>query len=221
MQLRPSLLVLCATNLVPIAGVIWLDWSVLEILLLYWTESVAIGVINIARMIASQSLFAGSAGRPGSISMLESAGTILPLRVLKLVIVPFFAVHYGMFCFGHIMAITFLLPAVTQSPGLALPAVSNPAFWFAVAAIFVIHTFSFFANFLGKGEYRRTGLITLMNRPYGRIVVMHITIIAGAGLAEHFGAPVAALIVLVLMKIAIDLKLHQKERERFAVEADT
>ena len=226
MRLPPSALVLVPINLVPIGGVLWFDWSVTDILLLYGTESVAIGIVNVARMIASDTgnLFAGySAAATGSRrnGLMEIAGSMIPLRGMKLVIIPFFGIHYGLFCFAHISAIAFLLPGELHGLDFPPPDITNVGFWVTAAAIFASHIFSFFTNFIGKGEYRRTGLITLMNRPYGRIVVMQVTIIAGAALATHFGAPLAALLVLVLMKTAIDLRLHQQERARFAVEAGT
>ena len=54
-----------------------------------------------------------------------------------------------------------------------------------------------------------------MQRPYGRIVVMHVTILIGAALIEWLGSPVSMLIVLIGAKIALDLKLHAAERDRF------
>jgi len=52
---RPSSIVLILANLVPLVGVLYFDWSVLDILLLYWTESVIIGLVNVLRMANSQS----------------------------------------------------------------------------------------------------------------------------------------------------------------------
>ena len=38
-----SLVALVLVNLVPIAGVLFFDWRVFDLLLLYWAESVVIG----------------------------------------------------------------------------------------------------------------------------------------------------------------------------------
>ena len=51
MNSRPSSIVLIFANVIPLVGVLLFDWNVLEILLLYWTESVVIGVINVLRMV--------------------------------------------------------------------------------------------------------------------------------------------------------------------------
>ena len=50
MSKSSSLLVLIAANFIPLFGVALFDWDVLEILLLYWTESVIIGALNVLRM---------------------------------------------------------------------------------------------------------------------------------------------------------------------------
>ena len=51
MTQRPSSRVLILANLIPLAGVLLFRWDILAILLLYWTESVIIGVINVFKMI--------------------------------------------------------------------------------------------------------------------------------------------------------------------------
>ncbi len=50
-----------------------------------------------------------------------------------------------------------------------------------------------------------------MFAPYGRLVVLHVTIIFGGLLIGVTGAPAAAIVVLVLLKIALDLGLHLAE----------
>ena len=50
-----------------------------------------------------------------------------------------------------------------------------------------------------------------MFAPYGRLVVLHVTIIVGAVVISVTGAPEAAIVVLVLLKIALDLGLHLAE----------
>ncbi len=45
MSLRPSAIVLVLVNLLPLGGVLALDWQVFDVLLLYWSENVVIGVV--------------------------------------------------------------------------------------------------------------------------------------------------------------------------------
>jgi hypothetical protein len=81
-----------------------------------------------------------------------------------------------------------------------------------VAALVASHGFSFFHNYLGGGEYQRVQLPQLMFRPYGRIVVLHLTVLLGGFLVTALGSPTAAIVLLVGLKTAIDLGAHLKER---------
>lgn len=223
---KPSSLILILVNLIPIGGVLWFDWSVFEILLLYWTESVTIGLINILRMASSQSnnILAGfpmPRGKAPASAALEAAGALLPMKSIKAFIIPFFIIHYGMFCYGHLTAVVSFFSDSGLSGRLlsAVPPLEDYGFWIAVAAIFLSHLFSYIVNFLGKGEYKRIGLATLMQRPYGRIVVMHITIIIGAAFVMWLDSPLPLLLVLVAMKTIVDLNLHNRERAKFIVES--
>lgn len=203
MLFRPSYVVLVLANLVPLAGVFLLDWQVFDVLMLYWAENVVIGVINVLRMAVS--------GR-GS----------------KFFLIPFFIVHYGMFCYGHLAAVTGIFSdamgaATAREYFFGMPAdvAWQSPLWIAIAAIAASHLFSFFGNFIAGEEYRRTTTEKLMNRPYGRIVVLHFAIIIGAALIQWLGSPIMMLVVLVAAKIAFDLRLHIAEREKFSTEATT
>lgn len=184
--------------MVPLVGVLLFDWRVFDILMLYWAENVVIGVVNVLRMSTSR------------------AG-------IKWFLMPFFVVHYGIFCFGHLAAVTGLFSESMGTEtawryffGLPIADAWKSPLWIGIAAIAASHLFSFFANFIAKGEYRRTNVNDLMQRPYGRIIVLHVAIIFGAALIQWLGSPVMMLVVLVAAKIALDLRLHLAEREKFA-----
>ena len=185
-------------NLVPLAGVLLLDWQVFDILLLYWVENVVIGIINVLRMAVCRSRDA-------------------------LFMIPFFIVHYGMFCFGHLSAIVAffgdaegIASAVDIFVGEGFAESLRSPLWIGIVAIFLSHLVSFFSNFVAAGEYRNTTARALMQRPYGRIIALHIAVIIGAGLVEWLGSPVWMLAVLVAAKIAMDLRLHASERRKLS-----
>ncbi len=193
---RASAVVLVAANLVPLFGVLLFDWQVVDVVLLYWFENVVIGAINVLRM-----LICG------------------PARRYSLVL--FFILHYGIFCFAHLQALNALLD---RSGGLGVAwdqqAFLSP-FWAGLAAIAASHLFSFFFNFVGGGEYRRTTISKLMGRPYGRIVVLQLAILAGAALIQWLGTTLGLLIALIGVKIVMDLKLHAAERDAFLTTASS
>jgi len=224
MNSRPSSIVLILANLIPLLGVLLFDWNVLEILLLYWTESVVIGLINVLRMAGCQTdnILARfgpfTAGRklPPELQQNMPPGAF---RAIKYFIIPFFILHYGGFCYGHLMAVTgfFSTTGFQGGASASLAQVWHWDFWIAVVAIGASHLFSFFNNYIGKNEYKHTSLFLLMQRPYGRIVAMHIAIVFGAGFVMWLGSPLPVLIILIVAKTTMDLKLHQKERLKMAV----
>ena len=223
MTKRASSLVLILANLIPVIGVLLYEWNVLSILLLYWTESVIIGVLNVARMAVSDSgnvlqgvLALADRPIPDEVraNMPQIGGS-----VLKYILIPFFVVHYGMFCYGHLMAVV----GIFGDGGISLRASTSlfeywqPTFWIAVVAVFASHLYSFMANFIGEGEYKRANLMLLMHRPYGRIIAMHVAIVLGAGLVMWLGSPLPMLLILILIKTGLDMRLHEKERSKLSV----
>ena len=199
-QLRTSSIVLILANLVPLGGVLLLDWQVFDILILYWAENVIIGILNVLRMAATK----------------DGDRWFLML---------FFAVHYGLFCFGHLTAIFGIFDpsgsaeaAWGQFFSLTLAEAVRSPLMIPIAAIAVSHLFSYFGNFIAGGEYKRTSANALLTRPYGRIVVMHIAVMLGAALIQWLGSPVGMLLALIAAKTALDLKLHASERKIFASE---
>ena len=53
-----------------------------------------------------------------------------------------------------------------------------------------------------------------MRAPYGRVVVLHLTILVGAVAVATVGAPIAALAVVVVLKTGIDLAARLREHRR-------
>jgi hypothetical protein len=217
---RASTLVLILANLIPLLGVVQWEWDVLSVLLLYWAENVVIGVMNVVRMTtcAGGNLLQGVmqlANRPVPEEVVENLPRI-SINAMKVFLIPFFLVHYGALCFGHL---TFII-AIFSDGGLskgstsALAELWQGTFWIAVAAVFASHLFSFFANYIGKGEYRNASLFLLMHRPYGRIISMHVAIVLGAGLVMYLGSPLPILVILILVKTFLDVRLHEKERSK-------
>jgi Family of unknown function (DUF6498) len=147
----------------------------------------------------------------------------------------FFLIHYGIFWLVHGIFV-FALPTFFGAantgclgadtiPGFGL----DPAFeglggcatpfgdvvWsnvtIAAVALFLSHGASFLLNYIGGREYLTTSPARQMAAPYGRVVVLHLTIIFGAMLVAILGAPIAALVVLIVLKTAFDLRLHLRE----------
>lgn len=200
-DLPPSALVLIAANLVPLVGVVAFQWTVFSVLLLYWCENVVIGAFNVLRMLAAS---------PQNVAS----------DAAKVFLVPFFIVHYGIFALVHgIFVLTLFGPSghVSPSPAALVAAVRGAGVGYGVLAIALSHAFSFAHNYLASGEYRRASVQQLMVQPYARVMVLHVTILAGGFLAKAVGAPALALAVLIALKTAVDLRSHLAERLKLGV----
>ena len=239
-QLRLSAVALVLANLVPLAGVLLWQWSVSSIVILYWFENVVIGVVNVLRMAlatpASLDLVALARERAGNdeagLAALEQAAARLNTPAIrsgiKLLIIPFFIVHYFGFCAGHGVFVFSMFGDEDGffggSPGLnpfsaigrAIGIFSTPLA-VAAGALALSHAFSFVQNYLIGGEYQRMNVRKLMIMPYGRIVALHITIIFGGFATMALGEPLWVVVILVAVKTAVDLKMHLTEHRKAAL----
>ncbi len=196
----PSAVALLLANAIPLLGVLFSHWTVFSVVLLYWCENVVVGGFNVLRMLCAQPRNA-------------------PLWAGKLFLIPFFMLHYGMFTFVHgIFVFTLFGGGLAHAdrsltPHGLLDALRQARLGYAVLALVASHGVSFFQNYLGGGEYARVGLERLMSRPYGRVLVLHLTILGGGFLVLLLRSPVPALVVLIALKTAVDLRAHLAERQ--------
>ncbi len=211
--LTPSVAALVLANLVPLAGALLLGWQVGDVVLLYWIENLIVGGLNIARMLA--------------VRIRDPAAWLG-----KLVLIPFFAVHFGGFAAVH----GVLLIAMFHEQGSTVPAaldathidsvimlvpqllwgtlshaLSQRAIAYGAITLTVSHGVSFVVNFLGAGEYRSATLQELMSRPYRRVILLHLVLIGSGFLLLLIGTPTAGLVLMVLMKVGFDIVAHRKE----------
>jgi hypothetical protein len=217
--------VLVAVNAVPLVGVLFWGWDVGTILIAYWLENGVIGLINIPKIM----LAAG----PNSVGGAVMAG--------------FFAIHYGGFWIGHGVFV-FLIAGIASrglfgfflgsgfpfSGGIVDGSISNggvglaassgadaPQLLLIVVLLFLSHGMSFLFNYMGRKEYLNTTPMKQMFQPYGRLIILHVTIIFGAFLVIGLGQPVLLVALLVILKTAVDLFFHLREHARYAEAAPT
>jgi hypothetical protein len=194
----PSGWVLVAANVVPLAGVLFWGWDAFPLVALFWAENVVIGVLNALKMLLAD---------PGDAAMWAG----------KLFMVPFFCVHYGIFTAVHGMFVLLLFGGHERRiSGFdvlepAVRAAQEYGLWLPLAVLAASHVFSFFWNYLHRGEFRRAQLSVLMAQPYARVMVLHVVLLAGGFAATLLGSPVWALLLLIALKTGLDWKAHVKE----------
>ncbi|NNJ93866.1 MAG: hypothetical protein HKP57_03880 [Halobacteria archaeon] len=197
---------LLLANLLPVFGVLFMDWDVGGIIVLYWAENLVIGLYTILKMLVT--------GGPGAIGL-----------------VLFFCIHYGGFSVVHgifvlklteFAGISAMQATVESWPGplvlveklydlvsSILAAAPDEMLWVLLAMV-LSHGVSFLVLFIGQGEFRETTASRLMQAPYRRVAVLHITVILGAFLIVKLESPMGLLLALVALKTAMDIILHKR-----------
>ncbi|MHC4545914.1 MAG: DUF6498-containing protein, partial [Planctomycetota bacterium] len=149
---------LVAANLIPLWGVVFWGWDAFNIVLLYWSENIAVGFYNILKMACVK------VSHP-----VEHLG--------KLYLILLFTIHYGGFCAVHV---SFVLMLFEKGDSGFMNNTTWPCFFvllqmllnvikhaysvmslemrYAMGALFVSHGVSFVYNYLIKGEYAKVEL---------------------------------------------------------------
>lgn len=196
---------LVAANLLPLLGVVFLDWDLQMVLMLYWAES---GIIGFYTMLKMLRIFGPSA-----------IGLCL-----------FFTVHYGIFMTVHGMFLLALTEMGSSGFGdaggagmlpdsqLLAEATSWPIL-LSLTALFISHGVSFVRHVVFMPPQDRPAEPGhVMMEPYGRIVIMHLAIIFGTFAVIVLKAGIAVLVLLIVLKIAVDvwahLRVHSKHLDR-------
>ncbi len=196
---KPSVWALIIANLYPVIGVIFFNWQTYPLLLFFWTENLVIGFYTVLKMLVAS----GENAKPA----------------VKLAAIPFFCLHYGIFTLVHgIFVVAIFGTGLADNSGFTgsinQQVINNGLIW-GTLILMGSHGLSFFQNYIGKNEYRQAEITALMSQPYGRVVILHVTIIIGGFLAMMLGAPVAALLFLIVLKVAIDITTHLREHRKY------
>jgi len=186
-------------NLLPLLGVLLLDWSVAPIMLLYWSENVVVGVFNIVKMIKARGTI------PTTMNMTVNGRPVQESSRRGLIV--FFLFHYGIFTFVHGVFVFVRFGTLGIRPR---------DFLIAFALLILSHGISYRRHFIGGGEYRRVSFTQLFWQPYKRVIIMHLTILLGGAWAQAKGSPPLALAFMVVLKTGIDLLSHYLEHRKLA-----
>lgn len=206
MPSRGAMVALVISNLMPIFGVLFFDWNISSILILYWLENVVIGFYALLKISTAQ-------GIPQQPIISNISGKTKKLYSKKAYFF-FFIFIYGIFTAVHGgMVITFF-----GQEGLSLWEIGS-----ALLGLFISHGISYRNNFIQRGEYLTASPDRQMLAPFKRVMVMHATGLIGGFLAvaantvnliaggQIINAVLPALVILVFIKIIVDLTSHLYE----------
>lgn len=183
---------LILANLIPLYGVLYLQWNVFSLLLIYWLENVVIGYFNVLKMKKAQ-------GTHGSPMQLSLNGKPVAAAAQKPFLISFFMLHYGIFTLVHGVFVIIFFFMNTLAIGGVLA---------TIPSLIISHYISYQTNFIGHREYLHLSPDSLFFSPYKRVIVMHLTIILGSFFALQSADPTPILVIMIVMKIVTDLASH-------------
>jgi hypothetical protein len=204
---KPIFIVLLVLlNAMPVYGVLEWGWESFDLIFLYWLENLIIGAFMILRMVI----------RPYS----HAVEIAFPLFL-----VPFFTIHYGMFCFVHGTFVVSLFGKGLQ-PELAgmdlqeiiLPLISSRHLFWPFMGLLAFQLLDWVRDVSERG-LGSDGIKQLTVAPYRRVIVLHITIIASGFALGSLHEPLLGLLLLIAFKTGMDI-YHWNKDEQMVAQTD-
>jgi len=206
-----KLLQILAYSVIPLLGILFLNWDWRQIIVLYWLENITVGIITLINIVTGKNT-----------SDLMSRMDISGLRmitshpnVLKSVMAAFFTLHYGMFTFIHGIFV-FLLVSGNLNFGSALVERTSSAsaqlelnsiigLWAVVTIVHIAMVLAYHFAGLNKGAENAR-----LSDPYKRILALHFSIIIGSFVIAFYDLPAASAIILIVMHALLDIFSFRK-----------
>ena len=199
--MRQTLPLVVVMNAVPLLGVVFWGWDLVALLLAFWAETAVIGLAAMLQMVAARGT------DPGKKRLSLSS---------RLMMLPFFCLHFGGFMAVHGAFVVWLSGAEPESAGHGLLTAAPELAWasdevriFLLAAL-AHHGLSTVVHHFRNGERDRHGPMFFMMRPYRRVVVQHLALLAGAFATQLVGQGMAVLVCLVVIKTVADVAAHRR-----------
>ncbi|MFM9944020.1 MAG: DUF6498-containing protein [Bacteroidia bacterium] len=189
-------LALLLINLVPLYGVLFLDWQAMIIILFYVAETILVGILQVFKMAA---LYIMNHNNPAALVVIRTNTGVKGLGLI-----PFFIFHFGFFVFVQMMIFGgFTNQNLIQSFGLLF----TGDYKYAMAIIFITKLSLLISDLFWNPEIETQLPDDVFFEPYPRIFVQQFMVILG-GWGIFFGQGMMGyLIVLIGCKIVLDLIL--------------
>jgi len=178
-----SLQLLIATNLMVIGIALVQQWNALEVIFVYWGQSVVLGAVNILRILTLKTAEEES-------------------EKSRIAIAAFFTVHYGLSHFVYLKFILFFAKIMKTNLNL------EPVFY-AIILFLINHLYSFIKN-KKEDEKARGDFGKIIYYPYKRVSPMHLTLMLFIFVQFLFSNS-GVLLVFMLLKTLADAKAHLSE----------
>ena len=184
-----SSITIIAINMIPLLGVIFLGWRGGMIASLYALETLFIGVLNVLKMLMTQE----AADKNKS-----------PVWVQKLIFIPFFIIHYGIFTLAQ-GSVIIGISLTVEKENLRKP------YFLHVFAFSLVCNFAwlFWRDFIKTKTYLKTPLQELMFEPYSRVMLQQAVAIFGLFMLMVLKWYIGMAVLLITLKTILELSKNK------------
>ena len=191
-----------AANLIPLYGVLFLDWEASTMFLVYCLETVIVGIFNVLKMMAVTIFVQRKA---------DSLAAAKEKTITGWPLIFFFIVHYGLFVFiqtqmffhagnlindnSFIVSYSKVIRSLGQDGRLVL--------WIFVCS----YTLQTLYSFAFSGQYKTISMSRLMFQPYTRIFIQQFVVIVGSMFVTLGGGKIF-MIIFVAVKIIFEVGIN-------------
>lgn len=193
-----SVWTLLLINVIALITAVLQGWSLAELMLIYWAQSLIIGASYVARI--------SKLDKYSTEGFKINGKNVQPNAATKRQTAFFFCIHYGGF---HAVYLGFILRDTPASVML------DPGFVFCTLGFAINHWFSYRYH-RQMDEQGKPNIGSLMFTPYIRILPMHLTIIVGGALGGGF-----SLLIFGALKTAADAVMHVVEHRQLGSKEET
>ncbi|MBO6658869.1 MAG: hypothetical protein JJ934_18395 [Pseudomonadales bacterium] len=182
-----SLFALIVTNVFVLLLALTMGWRLIDMMLVYWIQSVVIGVANFYRMLNLEEF--------STENFTMNNRPVDPTPETKRQVAGFFALHFGTF---HVVYFVFMMTGEFGDPRLGMDLL-------ICGAAFAMNHWYSYQYHLKSDRSGTPNIGTLMFTPYARVVPMHLTIIFGAAIGQ------GGIFLFGFLKTIADGVMHQIE----------
>jgi len=185
---------LIGANLISIFLALKEGWNLQDLMIIYWAQSVIIGIFSAMRMLALENFT--------TVGMFQNGKPVPMTPKTKRSMAGFFAMHYGGF---HFVYLVFILSNERNAFD------GNLFFLTLCVLVFLVNHYFSFTEYREQDAIRTPNIGNIMFFPYLRIVPMHLTIILGGAFS---GAGTGMLLFFLILKTLADVVMHRIEHSR-------
>lgn len=179
--------------LLPIVGIVWLDWDWRSVILLYWLENIPVGVRNVISMARAPQLHNPNGPPVRTEGFSGRVGFIL-----------FFIAHYGIFTLVHGVFVILICLGLFAPFGSERP-LDGDIDWRSLLIVWGVSSVVQIVLAFRQPRDELPAVSSQFMRPYGRILALHLTVLGGVWLINAMNWPPVAAIMLVVLHFLLDL----------------